>query len=116
MILLPIRWKRAAAKAPTRKTVRNLAVLGLFLLPVMSGAVPASAQDPQDPKEGRLRAEFRLEGDDLKEGCGSLKSIISCGTTLVTDHPFHVALGSIAPQNGFGFGPAMIRQWRRKRR
>ena len=29
-------------------------------------------------------------------------------TTLVTDHPFHVALGSIAPQNGMGFGPALV--------
>src|SRR5581483_1152471 len=48
------------------------------------------------------------EGEDLKGSCGSLKSIVSCGTTLVTDHPFHIALGSLAPQNGFGFGPALV--------
>jgi len=80
------------------------AALGLLLV----GGVNASAQDAQDPQESRLHAEFRLEGEDLKGSCGSLKSIISCGTTLVTDHPFHVALGSIAPQNGMGFGPALV--------
>jgi hypothetical protein len=77
------------------------AAIGLLL----AGAAPGSAQDPQ---EGRLRAEFRLEGDELKENCGSLKTITSCGATLVTGHPFHIAVGSIAPQNGFGFGPALI--------
>src|SRR5262245_48281688 len=79
------------------------AVLGLLL----AGAVNASAQNSPDPQEGRLHAEFRLEGEDLKGSCGSFKSIISCGTTLVTDHPFHISFGSIAPQNGFGFGPAL---------
>jgi hypothetical protein len=80
------------------------AALGLLL----AGAAAASAQDPQDPQEGRLRAEFRLEGEELKANCGSLKTITACGATLVTDHPFHIALGSIAPQNGFGFGPALV--------
>jgi hypothetical protein len=75
---------------------------------LFAAAVNASAQNPTDPQEGRLHAEFRLEGEDLKGSCGSLKSIISCGTTLVTDHPFHVSLGSIAPQNGMGFGPALV--------
>jgi hypothetical protein len=80
------------------------AAIGLLI----AGALPASAQNAQDPHESRLGAEIRLEGDDLKESCGSLKSITSCATTLVTDHPFHAALGSIAPQNGFGFGPALV--------
>src|SRR5262249_35840351 len=67
----------------------------------VGGAAAARAQ------EGRLAAEFRLEGEDLKKDCGSFKTLTSGGATLVTDHPFHVAIGSIAPQNGFGFGPAL---------
>jgi hypothetical protein len=73
-------------------------IVGLAL----AGAVPAYAQ------ESRLGAEFRLEAEELKESCGSFTSLLSCATTLVTGHPFHVALGSVAPQNGFGFGPALV--------
>lgn len=69
---------------------------------VLAGSAPAYGQ------ESRFGAEVRLEGEDLKESCGSIKSLTSCATTLVTDHPFHIALGSIAPQNGFGFGPALV--------
>jgi hypothetical protein len=78
--------------------VAALLIVGLLL----GGTRPASAQ------ESRLGAEFRLEGEDLKASCGSFKSIASCATTLVTDHPFHLTFGSIAPQNGFGFGAALV--------
>src|SRR5262249_54388637 len=40
--------------------------------------------------------------------CSALKKLASCAQTLVTDHPFHISLGSIAPQNGFGAGPAIV--------
>jgi hypothetical protein len=69
---------------------------------MLAAAAPASAQ------ESRLGAEFRLEREDLKESCGAFKALPSCVATLVTDHPFHVSLGSIAPQNGMGFGPALV--------
>src|SRR4029453_7095262 len=55
-----------------------------------------------------LGAEFRLEGEAIKEDCKDFKSAPGCVATLVTAHPVHVALGSIAPQNGFGFGPAFV--------
>ncbi len=66
-------------------------------------AVPASAQD-----EGQLRAEFRREGERLREKCGEFaaKTIFGCAAALVTDHPLHIAIGSIAPQNGFAAGLA----------
>src|SRR4029434_3726838 len=67
-----------------------------------------SALAQQDPQETTLRGEFRLEGDALKEDCKSVKTLVSCASTLVTSHPVHVAIGSIAPQNGFGFGPAIV--------
>jgi hypothetical protein len=66
-------------------------------------AAPALAQG-----ESTLGAEFRLEGEALKEGCKSFKTFVSCASTLATDHPVHVAIGSIAPQNGFAFGPAIV--------
>jgi len=61
-------------------------------------------------QENQLQADFRREGEHFKENCGtfSFKVIASCGQELVTDHPLHMALGSIAPQNGFGFGLAFV--------
>ena len=37
-----------------------------------------------------------------------MKKIGGCAATLITGHPLHIAIGSIAPQNGFGFGPAFV--------
>jgi len=61
-------------------------------------------------QESQLAADFRHEGDHIRENCGKfgLKTIATCGQELVTDHPLHLALGSIAPQNGFAFGPAFV--------
>jgi hypothetical protein len=61
-------------------------------------------------QESQLRAEFRHEGESFKAGCAkfSLKSFVGCGEVLFTGHPLHIAVGSIAPQNGFGFGPAFV--------
>jgi hypothetical protein len=64
-------------------------------------------------QESRLGAEFRRESDQVKEACSSFsfKSIASCGYTLFTDHPLHIAAGSLAPQNGFGLGGAFVYHW-----
>jgi hypothetical protein len=51
---------------------------------------------------------MRLEREHVAEDCGSFKKFTSCPPTLVTDHPFHLSVGSIAPQNGFGGGPAAV--------
>src|SRR5215471_8738864 len=61
-------------------------------------------------QESQLGAEFRHEGESLKANCASfsLKSLTGCGEVLFTGHPLHIAVGSIAPQNGFGFGPAFV--------
>ena len=75
-------------------------------LVVMALLMPATlgAQD----EESRFGAELRLEMEKLKESCDSLKGIAGCAVTLITGHPLHVAIGSIAPQNGFGVGPALV--------
>ncbi|HEX5083220.1 MAG TPA: hypothetical protein VFY40_14335 [Blastocatellia bacterium] len=60
-----------------------------------------------------MRAEFRREGESFKANCGkfSLTSIVGCGEVLFLGHPLHIAVGSVAPLNGFGFGPAFVRRW-----
>ncbi len=72
----------------------------------------------QDPQESALHGELRREGERVGEACNfSLKAIPMCGYTLFTDHPLHVAAGSMPPQNGFGLGGAFVwskntRNWR----
>jgi len=46
----------------------------------------------------------------FKESCGSfqLKSAGGCAELLFTGHPVHIAVGSLAPQNGFGAGLAYV--------
>ncbi len=59
-------------------------------------------------QESPLHAELRREGERVADACGSLKSIGSCAYTLFTDHPLHIAAGSMPPQNGFGVGGAFV--------
>jgi len=64
-------------------------------------------------QESRTHAEFRSEGERFHQSCGqpSLKNLPGCAQLLFTDHPLHIAVGSIAPQNGFGAGPALVGHW-----
>jgi hypothetical protein len=55
-----------------------------------------------------LSTEFTQEGAEFKKNCTSFKSILGCGQLLVTGTPMHITAGSIAPQNGVGFGPAFV--------
>jgi len=70
-------------------------------------------------QESTLHADFRREGERVSDACGhfSFKGVPGCAIELFTDHPLHVAAGSIAPQNGFGLGAAFVaakntRNWR----
>lgn len=61
------------------------------------------------PQESQLAADFRHEHQDLADSCGKgPKDFMGCAQTLFTDHPLHIAVGSIAPQNGFGAGLAFV--------
>jgi hypothetical protein len=61
-------------------------------------------------QESPLHAQLRGEGNRVKDACGTLsfKPLLGCAYTLFTDHPFHIAAGSMPPQNGFGFGTAFV--------
>jgi hypothetical protein len=79
----------------------RLRISSFLLLLTLAGS--ARAQN-----ETKLGADFRKEGESLKADCSSFKSILSCAEVLFTDHPVHIAAGSIAPQNGFGAGVALV--------
>jgi hypothetical protein len=73
------------------------------VLVLVGAATLAAAQ------ESPLHAELRREGERASEACQfSFKSIPGCGYTLFTDHPLHIAAGSMPPQNGFGLGGAFV--------
>lgn len=74
------------------------------LLVLLSAPALAAAQ------ESPLHAELRREGERVSEACGtfSFKSVPGCAYTLFTDHPLHIAAGSMPPQNGFGLGGAFV--------
>jgi len=87
-----------------------------FVVVLWLASVAALAQDV--PNESALHGELRREGERVGEACGfSFKSIPMCGYALFTDHPLHIAAGSMPPQNGFGVGGAFVwskntRNWR----
>ena len=56
---------------------------------------------------GQLSEEFRHERESFKKNCGKF-SIIGCAEVFFTGHPLHIAVGTIAPGNGFGAGPAFV--------
>jgi hypothetical protein len=75
--------------------VKFFALAAAFL-----ATLPACAQ------ETALQADFRKEGEAFKKDCGHF-SIAGCAQLLFTAHPLHIAVGSLAPGNGFGAGLAL---------
>jgi hypothetical protein len=79
---------------------------------VLLGSVAAA-------QEGWLHADFRRESEKVADACGTFafKKVPGCAIELFTDHPLHIAAGSMPPQNGFGVGIAFVadrntRNWR----
>ena len=61
-------------------------------------------------QESWVHADFRREGERVADACKfhNFMSVGSCAYTLFTDHPLHIAAGSMPPQNGFGIGGAYV--------
>jgi len=74
-----------------------------FLIVLLVLASPLRAQE-----ESKLGAEFRKEGESLSGSCTSFRSALSCAEVLFTGQPIHIAVGSLAPENGFGAGAAFV--------
>lgn len=80
---------------------------------LLLGAVAAYGQ-----RSGQtlLGADFARESKSFQSTCLSLLSggigpIGGCAELLFTGHPLHIAVGSLAPQNGFAAGPAFVGHW-----
>ncbi len=61
-------------------------------------------------QESQLGADFRHEKEDFSHGCSGpfFKALLGCAQDLFTDHPLHIAIGSLAPGNGIAAGPAFV--------
>jgi hypothetical protein len=73
---------------------------------------PATPQPPPaQPHEDRLHAELRREGERVSDACKdfTFNAMPGCAYEFFTDHPLHIAAGSLPPQNGFGLGGAFVR-------
>lgn len=74
-----------------------LLILAPLLLPPATGG------------QTQLGAEFSLQAERIAAACRpKLSSLMSCPVEFLTDHPIHLAVGSLAPQNGFAVGPAFV--------
>jgi hypothetical protein len=63
-------------------------------------------------QESWLQADFRRESERVSDACKSFKvtALGGCAYELFSDHPLHIAAGSMPPQNGFALGGAFGEQ------
>lgn len=75
-------------------------LLAFFASPALLAQQPATSADsgPDNPSE-----LYKLQ-----HSCFNFKGIADCAEELFTGQPLHIAVGSIAPQNGFGAGLAYV--------
>jgi len=82
--------------------MRSALILLLMIVPAptLNAQQPATAADtgPDNPSEAYK----------LQHSCFNFKGIADCAEELFTGQPVHIAVGSIAPQNGFGAGLAYV--------
>jgi len=96
----------ARDEEPPESASEGDVVRAFTILLMFSIAIAATAQQPtaveiekkQDPGD---------EIGKLKKNC-LFQHVIGCLEVLFTGEPLHVAVGSIAPQNGFGAGVAYV--------
>ena len=93
------RKARTNASGPTRWWM-----VALLWLASMGAMIPSARA-----QENWLQADFRREGERMGDACkGGFKAAPGCAIELFTDHPLHIAAGSMPPQNGFGLGGAFV--------
>ncbi len=73
-------------------------------VPVAPAVAPADNSNPSF--FGDLNRDLVQEKVNLGSCTSGLKGIPGCAQTLFTGTPFHIAVGSLAPQNGIGAGLA----------
>jgi len=86
------------------RVTRSLALAGALL----AGLSTFAQGNPPQPSSAPPKIDPAGEWDRLKESCSSLKGIMGRAEEMFTGKPVHIAVGSIAPQNGFGGGLAYV--------
>jgi len=81
----------------------RLKLLILFLLASCAPIVLA-----QQPSKTDTGPDNPSEAYKLQHSCFEIKGIMDCAEELFTGQPVHIAVGSIAPQNGFAAGLAYV--------
>ena len=83
-------------------------IVAVLLWLMSSLAFSQNIQSNQD--ESWFHADFRREGKRIRDACKfySFLSVGYCAYPLFTDHPLHIAVNSLPPQNGFGMGLAYV--------
>jgi hypothetical protein len=61
-------------------------------------------------QESMMQAEFRREAERASDACKDFgfKVLPGCAYEIFTDHPLHIAAGSMPAQNGFALGGAFV--------
>jgi len=74
---------------------------------IAPAVLSAQASDQNESFAANFHDDLVQEGVNLGD-CkhGNLAGISGCAETLFTGTPFHISVGSLAPQNGVGFGLA----------
>jgi hypothetical protein len=96
--------------------VRSFLIARFALVVIAVGVLPSLAQSGN---ESRVHSDFRREGEAL-QSCKTFTfgSLASCAETAATGQPMHIAVGSLAPQNGVAAGLAflehkdLVSEWR----
>jgi hypothetical protein len=86
--------------------VRSFLLAGFVLTVLALCVVPAPAQSGN---ESRVHSDFRREGEAL-QSCKTFTfgSLASCAEAAATGQPMHIAVGSLASQNGVAAGLAFV--------
>jgi hypothetical protein len=90
-----------------RYTLPALLALCFVYVPFLAGQRPAPTADNANPNFFQnLDRDLVQEKVNLGSCRSGLKGIPGCAETLFTGTPFHIAVGSLAPQNGTAVGLA----------
>jgi len=73
-------------------------LLTILAAPAMRAQQPAADTGPDNPSEL----------SQLRHSCSNLRGVLDCVEEIFTGQPVHIAVGGIAPQNGFGAGLAYV--------
>ena len=88
--------------------MRWIPAIVLLLMPGTGHGQDSQAPTPASPT---ATVDSPNETDKLKQSCGAFtfKAVPDCVEEVLTGQPVHIAVGSIAPQNGFGAGLAYVK-------